>query len=109
MKRRRVIAKEANDVEILWKRVFSQTREQCEDPDATMGRSENAKVAWFNMTYPCIDEIRQLYKGMITEMDLERERIQTLYAAVSRSLTAVQDDYQVRGMLGGVRMAGHNE
>jgi len=109
MKRRRVIAKEANDIEILWKRVFSQTREKYEDPDAVMGRSENAKVAWFNMHYPCIDEIRQLYKGMIIEMDLEKERIQTLYAAVSRSLTAVQDDYQVRGMLGGVRIAGHNE
>lgn len=109
MQRTRVITKQANDVSILWNRVFSEVREGFDDPDAKMGRSENAKTAWFNMRYPCIDEIKQLYKGMLAEMNLEKERLQTLYAAVSRSLTAVQDDYQVRGMLGGVRIAGHNE
>ena len=89
--------------------MFYQTRATMEDPDAVMGKSENAKIAWFNMTYPCLEEIRQLYKGMLVEMDIEKERLQILYSAVSRSLTAVQDDYQVRGMLGGVRMPGHNE
>lgn len=109
MKRRRSITKQANDLDIMWKKLFWQTRESMENPDAVMGKSENAKTAWFNMTYPCLDEIRQLYKGMLVEMDIEKERLQTLYAAVSRSLTAIQDDYQVRGMLGGVRIAGHNE
>lgn len=109
MRRYRVISKQANDVSILWNKTFSQVREGTTEPDKVMGKSEAAKVAWFNMRYPCIDEIRQLYKGMLDEMDIEKERLATLYAAVSRSLTAVQDDYQVRGMLGGVRIAGHNE
>lgn len=109
MKRCRVVTRQANDIDILWKRLFSQVRSEMENPDAVMGKSENAKVAWFNMNYPCLDEIRQLYKGMLDEMDIEKERLQTLYSAVSRSLTAVQDDYQVRGMMGGVRIAGHNE
>jgi hypothetical protein len=109
MRRRRAITKEANDLDILWRRLFWQARESIENPDAVMGKSENAKVAWFNMTYPCIDEVRQLYKGMLAEMDIEKERLQTLYSSISRELTAIQDDYQVRGMLGGVRIAGHNE
>lgn len=109
MKRFRFVTKQANDIDILWKRLFWQTREQMENPDAVMGKSENAKVAWFNMNYPCIEEIRQLYKGMLDEMEIEKERLQTLYSAISRSLTAVQADYQVRGMMGNVRIAGHNE
>lgn len=109
MRRCRAITKQANDIDILWKRLFWQTREQMENPDSVMGKSENAKIAWFNMTYPCLEEIRQLYKGMLEEMDIEKERLQTLYSAISRSLTAVQDDYQARGMMGNVRIAGHNE
>lgn len=106
LQRRRVIFRQASDIDIMSEHFYNELKNSRAD---TMGKSENARKMWFVQHYPALHEIRKLYNAMLDEMDIEKERLSTLSTSVSRSLSAVQDDYQARGMLGGIRIAGHNE
>lgn len=107
LQRKRNIFHQHSDIEMLADRLYSEMKET--KGDSVMGKSETARRAWFDQRFPALREIRALYKAMLAEMEIEKERLNILTTAMSRNLTATQDDYQVRGMMGGVRIAGHNE
>ena len=110
LQRKRVTTRQANDLEILATNLFNELKENStQDELDQMGKSEAARQRWFDRHFPALYEIRRLYAGMLAELEAEKERLNLMNTTASRSLTAVMSDYQVRGEMGGVRMAGHNE
>lgn len=110
LQRKRVTTRQANDLEILATNLFNELKENStQDELDQMGKSEAARQRWFDRHFPALYEIRRLYAGMLAELEAEKERLSLMNTTASRSLTAVMSDYQVRGEMGGIRMAGHNE
>lgn len=108
--RKRNTTRQANELEILATNLFNELKEGSSKEELDrMGKSEAARQRWFDRHYPALYEIRRLYAGMLDEMEAEKERLSLMNTTASRSLTAVMSDYQVRGVMGGIRMAGHNE
>ena len=62
-----------------------------------MGTTDKAREAWFRSKYPALCEIRRLYRGILDEIDVEKERLDYLQSLASRRLTAEEDSVKVSG------------